>query len=78
MQLINHMSIATIESTNPKVHSKTIQNELGDLIQQVRVEIDQVEEPRFQALLETTAEVLIGLQTAFRDYNLGTEKAWKI
>lgn len=70
------MSITSVESTNPKVHSRNIQDELSGLIEQVRADIDQVEEPRFQALLETTAEVLIGLRTAFRDYNEKPEKAW--
>ncbi len=72
------MSIAIIESVDPKIVSKTVQNEISDLIEQLRDEIEKVEEPRFQALLETTAEVLIGLRTAYRDYNLGTEKSWKV
>lgn len=71
------MSMATIESHNPKIVSKTVQSEISDLIGQVRDEIEKVREPRFQALLETTAEVLTGLRTAYRDYNEGTEKAWK-
>jgi hypothetical protein len=71
------MELATINSTNPKVHSTNIQNALQELIDHTRRDITKVEEPRFQALLETTAEVLIGLQTAFRDYNEGREEAWR-
>jgi hypothetical protein len=71
------MSIATIDSTDPKIHSTHIQEALEDVIQHVRQDIEKVEEPRFQALLETTAEVLIGLRTAFKDYSEGREKAWK-
>lgn len=70
------MSIATIESTDVRVVSKSIQKEINGLVEQLRSEIDQVEEPRFQALLETAAEVLIGLGTAFRDYNEKPERAW--
>ena len=66
-----------ISSTDPKVHSENIQKQFEDLIQHVRRDIDRVNEPRFQALLETSAEVLLGLQTAFRHYSAGSEKAWK-
>lgn len=70
------MSIATIESTDPKVDARDIQKNLEDLIARVRKDIDRIEEPRFQALLETSAEVLLGLRTAFKDYNDKKEKAW--
>ena len=71
------MTIETINSADPKLHATNIQNRLQQLIEHVRQDIDKVEEPRFQALLETTAEVLIGLQTAYRDYNQGRETAWR-
>ncbi len=70
------MSIATINSADPKAHSSNIQDALTDLIDHVRTDIDKIDEGRFQALLETTAEVLIGLRTAFEHYNEGQEKAW--
>ena len=38
---------------------------LRDVIDHVRQDLDRVNEPRVQALLETTAEVLTGLQTNF-------------
>ena len=59
------------------VHAQHIQNMLDELIAHSRQDIEQVKEPRFQALLETTAEVLNGLKTAFRDYSEGKEKVWK-
>ena len=71
------MSTATIHSSDPKVHSQHIQKMLEELIVHSRKDLDQIDEPRFQALLETTAEVLTGLKTAFRDYNEGKERAWK-
>jgi hypothetical protein len=49
---------------------------LDKLVAQVRAEISQVSEPKAQALLETTAEVLIGLKKAYEDYKRGGEKAW--
>ena len=71
------MKTQTIDSSAPDVHSREIQDRLEDLIIHMRKEQDRVTEPRFQALLETTAEVLKGLKNAFCDYNEGTETAWK-
>jgi hypothetical protein len=71
------MNTNTIESPDPMVHAENIYRMLQDLIAHVRGDVNQVEEPRFRALLETTAEVLTGLETAFSHYREGTEKAWK-
>ncbi|HTB14490.1 MAG TPA: hypothetical protein VK752_23125 [Bryobacteraceae bacterium] len=71
------MNTTVIDSADPKVHSQHIQEMLEDMIAHSRKDIEYVQEPRFQALLETTAEVLTGLKTAFRDYSEGKEKAWK-
>lgn len=46
-------------------------------MEHARQDIGKVKEPRFQALLETTAEVLLGLETAFRHYGEEKEKAWR-
>ena len=48
-----------------------------ELIEHARRDVNQVKEPRFQALLETTAEVLGGLETAFKHYSERKEPAWK-
>jgi hypothetical protein len=71
------MSSETVNSSDPEVHSRNIQQMLDELITHTRQDLDRVVEPRFQALLETTAEVLTGLKTAFRHYGEGKEKAWK-
>jgi hypothetical protein len=34
------------------------------------------DDPQFKALFETSAEVLIGLAQAFRDYEQKSEPAW--
>jgi hypothetical protein len=67
----------TIRSADPGVHADKMHRMLQELITHARKDMDAVDEPRFQALLETTAEVLLGLQTAFEDYKEGTEKAWR-
>jgi hypothetical protein len=40
-------------------------------------DVTKVKEPKVQALFETTAEVLIGLQKDFSDYEEGNEPAWR-
>ena len=50
---------------------------LSDVITHVREDVDRVSEPKAQALFETTAEVLIGLRTAYEHYETGAEKAMR-
>jgi hypothetical protein len=40
-------------------------------------DLKRAPEPQFQALLETSAEVLGGLRKAFEDYGKHTEAAWR-
>jgi hypothetical protein len=69
------MKIETIESGDPKAHARNIGEMLGDLVHHVREDAERVKEPKAQALFETSAEVLLGLQTAFEHYATGAEKA---
>lgn len=66
----------TEASSDPAVHQQNIQRMLEDLIRHTREDIERVDEPRFQALLETSAEVLTGLKTAFEHYGRKEERAW--
>jgi hypothetical protein len=72
-----NVSIDRENSSEPSVHSRHMQKMLADLIEHLRKDADRVQEPRFQALLETSAEVLTGLKTAFAHYDAGKEPAWK-
>jgi len=54
-----------------------IARKIDSLVQEVRNDIGQMQEPKAQALLETTAEVLLGLEKAYKDYREGNEKAWQ-
>jgi len=65
-------------SAEPEVHSAHIQQEIADLIDHLHRDIERVPEPQFQALLETSAEVLGGLRKAFEDYGRHAEAAWRI
>jgi hypothetical protein len=71
------MPIKPLDSPDPEIHSQNIQAMLRELINHTRHDVAQVKEPRFQALLETTAEVLSGLEIAFQHYNEQKEPAWK-
>jgi len=54
-----------------------MQQALTDLVDQARKDIDRVDDPQFKAILETTAEVLIGLRKTLEDYGEGREKVWQ-
>jgi hypothetical protein len=64
-------------SPNPGVHSQNIQRMLSGLIVHLRQDYVATNEPRFGALLETSAGVLAGLKTAFEHYDEKKERAWK-
>jgi hypothetical protein len=64
-------------SSDPDVHSQHVQEQLRELIDHLRKDVERVTEPRFQALLETSAEVLTGIRTAFEHYDKHEEKAWQ-
>jgi len=64
------------EARDPKHHAKNIQRMLTEVIEHVRSDIPKVTDPKFQALLETSAEVLIGLRTAYEHYETKQESAF--
>jgi hypothetical protein len=64
-------------SSDPTVHSAHLQQAITDLIDHLHKDIERAPEPQFQALLETSAEVLGGLRKAFEDYSKHTEPAWR-
>jgi hypothetical protein len=67
----------TIATKDPKAHTANVRKEFRLLIDHLRGDIDKIEEPKAQALFETTAEVIRGLDTAFKHYEEKSEKAWK-
>jgi hypothetical protein len=72
----NHY-METIATKDPKAHTANVRKEFRLLIDHLRGDIDKIEEPKAQALFETTAEVIRGLDTAFKHYEEKSEKAWK-
>jgi hypothetical protein len=50
---------------------------LTGVIEHAREDASKVNDPKAQALSETTAEVLMGLRKAYEDFEKGTEEEWK-
>jgi hypothetical protein len=62
---------------NPQHHTRKISARFQDLIDHLRSDIEKIDDPRAKAMFETSAEVLGGLQKAFRDYEQKNEPAWR-
>jgi hypothetical protein len=62
-------------SSSPVVHSQRIRRELGDLIQHLNADLTRVDDLRFRALLEVSAEMLKGVRAAFAQYDEMREKS---
>lgn len=67
----------TYPRTDPRYHTANIRAALDDVIRHLRDDIREFDEPKAQALFETTAEVLTGLRTAFHHYDSGAEAAMR-
>jgi hypothetical protein len=67
----------SIASKDPRAHAANVRGEFTKLIQHLREDIKKVDDARGQALFETAAEVLTGLNTAFEHYEQKSEQAWK-
>jgi hypothetical protein len=60
---------------DPKAHARKIEEMLTQVIEHAREDIELIDDTKARVLFETTAEVLIGLRTAYWHYGSGTEKA---
>lgn len=63
--------------SDPRHHTVKLKSMLTQLINHARENVSKVHDPKAQALLETTAEVLTGLRKAFEDFEQRTEQAWR-
>jgi hypothetical protein len=54
-----------------------IRSRLTDLAEHLREDVLKVHDERAKALFETSAEVLVGLEKAFADYEAAEEPAWR-
>jgi hypothetical protein len=58
-------------------HARKIRGMLNEIVEHAREDIPKVQEPKAQALLETTAEVLTGLARAYEHAEKKSEPAWQ-
>jgi hypothetical protein len=71
------IQLKDITSRDPKEHTAQLGRALKALSEHLRRDVEKVDDPKAKALFETSAEVLDGLQKAYRDFESGTERAWK-
>jgi hypothetical protein len=71
------MAQATQTVADPQHHTAHIKEKLDELIHHLREDVGKVDEPKAQALFETTAEALQGLKKAYEDYEQGVEPAFR-
>ena len=67
----------TIASKDPRAHTANVRKEFRILIDHLRGDIERIDNPKAQAVFETAAEVISGLDTAFEHYEEKSESAWK-
>lgn len=71
------MEFSKINTPNPIEHAKNIEDILGSLRTLCKSEVNVFHDPKAKALLETSAEVLGGLEKAFKEFLSKHEDAWK-
>lgn len=69
--------MASAADRDPRHHTQKMQKALHDIRDHLREDIQKIDEPQLKAMFETSAEVLGGLEKAFRDYEQKNEKAWR-
>lgn len=71
------LQLKDITSRDPREHTAQLGKALKELSDHMRRDVEKVDDPKAQALFETTAEVLDGLYKAYRDFDSRSEGAWK-
>ena len=69
--------MANAADRDPRHHVQKMQKALHDIRTHLRQDIAKVDEPQLKAMFETSAEVLGGLEKAFKDYEQKNESAWR-
>jgi hypothetical protein len=70
-------SPAEYGTDDPRQHTRKIKEMLHGSMQHIREDITKVNDPEAQALLETSAEVLGGLITAYEHFEQRNGAAWR-
>ena len=69
--------MASAADRDPRHHTQKMQKALHDIAAHLREDVEKVDEPKLKAMFETSAEVLNGLEKAFKDYEKKNESAWR-
>ncbi len=69
--------MASAADRDPRHHIQNMQKALRDVREHLRKDIEKVDEPQLKAMFETSAEVIGGMEKAFKDYEQKNESAWK-
>jgi hypothetical protein len=62
--------------SDPRHHTAKIKQMLAELREHARQDIAKITDPKAQALFETTAEVVAGLEKAYDHFERRSEPAW--
>jgi hypothetical protein len=62
---------------DPIFHARKVRQRLEDTLTHMREDVEKVDDPKFKAMFETSAEVLGGLVKAFSDFEQKNEAAWR-
>ena len=71
------MASTSYAENDARRHTSKLRGMLDDVAQHARQDIGKVADPKAQALLETTAEVVLGLRKAYDDFEQKAEAVWK-
>ncbi len=71
------MANQSLPESDPRYHTQKVGQMMEDLVNHLREDVDKVDDPQARALFEVSAEVLKGLERAFKDFENKTEKAWR-
>ena len=71
------MTATTSTNHDPRCHAAAIKKMLNTVIRCARDDVERVNDPKAQALFETTAEVLGGLAAAYDHFENRSETAWR-
>jgi len=69
--------MAETNEADPHHHTRKMEERFHETVAHLRRDVSVIEDPRARALFETAAEVITGLEKAFRDYDAKTERAWR-
>jgi hypothetical protein len=62
---------------DPRHHTANIKGMLDEAARHCREDVGKIDDPKAQALFETTAEVLGGLMKAYDHFEQGDEQAFR-